>query len=273
MHTARRIVYEYTNLASVLSPKLVGKVIFNSLRHAPSILKTGKLSPLDRAMSQDIDVTFHGRHLSIPVDAIDSHLLSGTNDSFTFGTVREMFANDVYLRAFQPSLHCRCVLDLGCNRGMFSLIAAKVLEAELIIGVEPLAKYQKVHQLLSRENGIPGALAKPYWKMIGSTVAERLDSAFVSIATLIRENNLTVIDFAKIDIEGAESEVFSEPGWLAITQNIAMELHPEFTDIRPVLEAIAHSGLQMRTTDQFGKPCDVKRAMFLYASRTGSLRA
>ena len=272
MQTARRIVYEYANLAAVLSPMLVGKVIFNSVRHAPSILKTGKLVALDRAMSRDIAVRFHGQRFSIPVNAIDAHLGSGTNDSFTFGTVREMFANDVYLRAFKSSLRCPCVLDLGCNRGMFSLIASKVLGAELIIGVEPLAKYQKVHQLLSTRNGIPSPLTKPYWRMVASSVAERNDSTLVSINTLIRENNLTAIDFAKIDIEGAESEVFSEPGWLAITRNIAMELHPEFTDIRPVLEVVARGGFEMRTTDQFGGPCDPKQAMFLYASRAGCLR-
>jgi Methyltransferase FkbM domain len=272
MQIARRMFYEYTNLASVLSPKLVGKVLFNSVRHAPSILRTGKLIPLDRAMSQEIVVTFHGRRFSIPANAIDAHLLSGINDSFTFGTVREMYANDVYLRAFKPSLRCPCVLDLGCNRGMFSLIARKVLDARVVIGVEPEAKYQKVHQLLSSSNQMPDLPARPYWKMVGSTVTERTDSAFVSIDTLIRENNLTAIDFAKIDIEGAESEIFAEPGWLGITRNIAMELHPEFSDMTPVLKAVGQSGFEMRTTDQFGKLCDAARATFLYASRTGSLR-
>lgn len=270
LQTMRRIVYEYSNLMSVLSPKLMSEALLKSLWNAPSILRSGRLVPLDRAMSRDMTVKFHGQSIQVPVRAIDSHFGSDISNSFAFGTVREMFGNDVYLRAFQDTMRCPCVLDLGCNRGMFSLIAAKVLGARIIIAVDPWSKYETVHAFLSRQDGMPSA--RTYWRPVGSTRTEQTDSTYISIDTIIKENDLTVIDFAKIDIEGAETEVFSEPGWLAITQNIAMELHPEFTDVIPVLEAVERSGFQSKTTDQFGRPCDPKQAMFLYASRTGSLR-
>jgi hypothetical protein len=221
-------------------------------------------------MSRDMTVTFRGQRFQLPLRGIDTYLGAGISNSYTFGTVREMFTNDVYLRAFKDPMRCSCVLDLGSNRGIFSLIAAKVLAARLVICVDPRSKYERVHSLLSQQNDVPAA--KVYWKLLGSTTTEQTDPAYVSMATIIRENHLSVIDFAKIDIEGAETEIFAEPCWLAMTQNIAMELHPEFADVTPVLKAVEHSGFQWKTTDQFGRPCNPQQAMFLYASRTGSLR-
>jgi hypothetical protein len=264
-----RIVYEYGNLLGVLSGKDRLRIVGTTITRFPAIAKTRKLKVLDAAMSRDLTVIFHDHDLDIPVQAIDRAVMAGTEDSYTFGTIREMLGNDVYLRAFRRDLHCSSVLDLGSNRGIFALIGRTVLGAATVVGVEPNEKYAAVHTLLAQRNGVEPP--KAYWKMVGSSTREKADSAFVSIDTLIRENNLQTIDFAKIDIEGAEAEVFSEPGWLSITQNIAMELHPQFVDVAPVLKAVEQSGFRMLTTDQFGHSCDFKDAMFLYASRDGSL--
>ena len=167
-------------------------------------------------------------------------------------------------------MKCSTVLDLGCNRGIFSLIAAKVLEAQTLIGVEPLSKYSEIHALLAFENAF--APPRMYWNLVGSVAEERLYSSYVSIDTIARDNNLSVIDFAKIDVEGAEAQICTDLAWLAMTQNIAMELHSEFVDIAPAVQAIAQSGFQVLLTNQFGHPCKLNEAMFLYASRNGSLR-
>lgn len=269
MHQLERMVYEYGNLLGVLSGKDRLRIVGMTVTQAPAIAKARKLRVLDAAMSRDTTVIFREHNLMIPVEAIDRVVKAGTEDSYTFGTIREMLGNDVYLRAFRRDLRCSSVLDLGCNRGIFALVGRVVLGAATVVGVEPNEKYAAVHALLAQRNGVDPT--KAYWKMVGSSAREMADSAFVSIDTLIRENNLKTIDFAKIDIEGAEVEVFSEPGWLSITQNIAMELHPQFVDVAPVLKAVEKSGFRVLFTDQFGRPCDFGDAMFLYASRDGSL--
>jgi SAM-dependent methyltransferase len=269
MRRLERMVSEYSNLLGVLSGKDRLRVVGSTVTQAPAIAKTRKLKALDAAMSRNTAVIFHEHVLNIPVQAIDRAVMAGTNDSYTFGTIREMLGNDVYLRAFQRDLHCSSVLDLGCNRGIFALIGRVVLGAETVIGVEPNEKYAAVHALLAQRNAVEPP--KTYWKKVGSTSMEKADSAVVSIDTLIRENTLQTIDFVKIDIEGAEAQVFSEPGWLSITQNIAMELHPDVVDVSPVLEAVKKSGFRVLSMDQFGRPRNFKDAMFLYASRNGSL--
>jgi hypothetical protein len=265
----RRVFYEYSNILGVLNFKDRVRMVGMTITQAPAIAKTRKLKVLDAAMSRDTTVRFRKHGLNIPVHTIDRTVMAGSEDSYTFGTIREMLGNDVYLRAFRRDLRCSSVLDLGCNRGVFALVGRTVLGATTVIGVEPHEKYAAVRALLSQCNGVEPP--KAYWKMAGSTAREKADPAFVSIDTLIRENNLQTIDFAKIDIEGAEAEVFSEVGWLSVTKNIAMELHPQFVDVSPVLAAIRKSGFRVLTTDQFGRPCALEDAMFLYASRTGSL--
>jgi FkbM family methyltransferase len=47
----------------------------------------------------------------------------------------------------------------------------------------------------------------------------------VTIETLMKENSISTIDFLKIDIEGAEKEVFQNCSWIKNVGVIAIELH------------------------------------------------
>lgn len=270
MNGIRRLLHEYSNLASVLRPADTAQVLLQTMLHAQSVLKTGKLTPVDRAMSRDVTVHFHDAQLRIPVREMDGHL-AASNDSPTFCGIREMLANDVYLRAFRQPLDCPVIVDMGSNRGMFSLVASVVLGAKQIIEIEPDQKYETVRDLLRARNAVQGEL-KRYWKFVGTSRQEHDESNYVSMNTVVRENNLLSIDFAKIDIEGGEADIFQESEWLSITQNFAAELHPEWVDVRPVLESALRSGFEVRATDQFGAACGIEHAMFLYGSRTGALK-
>lgn len=247
----------------------MGRVLVQTVRHAPTVLKTGKLTAVDQAMNADLTVRYHGEALKIPVREADAYL-AATQDSPSFCGVREMLAEDVYLRAFRLPMTCPCVLDLGANRGLFSLVASKVLHADQVIEVEPTRKYGVVRDLFRQSNDVK-APVKRYWKMVGSQAQERSDDAYISMDTIVRENGLTKIDFAKIDIEGSERDIFQEGDWLSIVQNFAAELHPQWVDVRSVLQAAQESGFEVRPADQFNVPCAVEHAMFLYGSRDGRL--
>ena len=149
MHPIKRSIYEFSNLLKILSFQEKLLLVAALVLHFPSILKTRRLTSIDRAMSRDMIVHLHGRPIRLPIQAIDVILSSGVEDSYTFGTVREMFGNDVYLRAFRPDMKCSTVLDLGCNRGIFSADRRKVLKAQTHRRFKPLLKYGEIHALLA----------------------------------------------------------------------------------------------------------------------------
>jgi hypothetical protein len=229
-------------------------------------LQERKLAPLDRAMRGDYAVDYRGRSLRIPVAQID-RLLAGTGDSATFGTIREMLVNDVYLRAFK-ALNAPTVVDLGSNRGFFLLIAARVLCARVAVGVEPLEKYDKPFELLCAWNNINCAAVHRH----GTIVSADGGAGRTTMDSLIHEHDLRTIDFLKCDIEGAEFELFTRNNaWLGRCTNIAMELHPAAGDPRMIVNALRQYGFACVPTDQFGASTAAENAHYLYASSAGHL--
>jgi hypothetical protein len=60
----------------------------------------------------------------------------------------------------------------------------------------------------------------------------------VTMETLMKETGLSVIDFLKVDIEGAENEVFQTRAWIKSVRVIAIELHDR---VRPDCWSIVQS--------------------------------
>ena len=266
----KRFTDEYRRLAAMLEPADFAALLGLTLLHAPEVLRTRRLTSVDQAMGRELAVHVRGRTIQIPAGQID-RMLAKQTPSFCFGVLREMYARDVYLRAFRP-MRCPFVLDLGSNRGLFSLLARVVLDAERVIEVEPRRLYTPVAGLLSRVNGLePKRSVKVERLMTDQATEQGNPEIFVLLETLIGQFALPRIDFAKIDIEGAEAALFRNVHWLAFTQNIALELHPETTPVQPLIDAVRAGGLALRLTDDFGRTCDPEDATYLYASRTGAL--
>ena len=57
--------------------------------NAPAILRSGKLTKIDEAMSRDMTVHFNGVPIRLPLAQIDRSLAS-IRDNPTFGNVREI---------------------------------------------------------------------------------------------------------------------------------------------------------------------------------------
>jgi hypothetical protein len=210
----------------------------------------------------------------MPLADID-RLLAAHNDNPTFGNVREIYARNCYFDHLRltPPLHT--VLDLGANRGMFSILTLIALNAEITIGVEPVEVYEPVHRLLLEANGCDLCRGPRYKRFISSPSTEQQNpDQNVSIKTILSEQKIDHLNLVKIDIEGHEEDLFSEPEWLAQVDNITMELHPQFvSDLSPIPRALEQYGFNWLAFNQAGDQTPVQRAMFLYASRTGSLVA
>lgn len=271
MNAVLRLVTEYGALSRVMERRDMASVVAASITHAPAILRGGKLTALDAAMSRNLNIRFDGTPIMLPLADVD-RLLAHRNDNPTFGNLREMYARNCYLRRLNLKKPVRTVLDLGANRGLFSLLALATLGSEIAIGVEPTIDYDAVFQLLLEANHCAPERAPRYRKFVSSPAIEReapLEN--VSIQTILRERGIDRFNLVKMDIEGHEAAVFSEPEWLANIDSLCMELHPRMCDTSPIPGALKQYGFEFALTDQNGKPAAGSDATFLYASRTGEL--
>lgn len=272
MNSLTRLAREYGQLRRILAPRDFLALLACTVTRATAIAQTGKLTAVDAAMSRNLRIRFRGSLIDLPLADVD-RALAGTGDNPTFGNVREMCARDCYLRFFTLNQPVGTVLDLGSNRGIFSLLALLALDADRAIGVEPLPKYVPALQLLLMANNISPDRAIRYRRFVTSSALERQDpAANISIESICKEHGIDRFGFVKIDIEGAEKELFSESAWLDRADNIAMELHPQIAgDLSIIPRALAISGFQYRIVSGSGDVSDVNRGEFLYASRIGSL--
>jgi hypothetical protein len=271
MNAALRMLTEYRALHTVLNRGDMLLLTKAFAAHAPELLRTRKLTAVDAAMSRNITVQFGNSQIALPLADID-RVLAAQHDNPTFGNVREMYARNCYLRFFRWSRPVRAVLDLGANRGMFSLLTLVALGADIAVGVEPTAIYEPVFRLLLEANHCAPERAPRYRKFVTSPSVERRDPEHnVSIQTILEEQKIGRFDLVKMDIEGHEREVFRESDWLANVENLCMEMHHDAGDLAFIPAALERYGFEAIATDQHGKRADFRGATFLYASCTGEL--
>ena len=159
--------------------------------------------------------------------------------------VRSIFEREEYfipIIDFRPKL----ILDCGANIGCSAVYFANKYPLAQIYSIEPqkdnfkllkfnTAFYDNVHQINSalwdkdtfikvedKGFGVAGY-------MTFETTEEDVDAfKTVTVSKLLAESGFDEIDLLKIDIEGAEKEVFGAPDvdeWLAKVQVLVIELH------------------------------------------------
>jgi FkbM family methyltransferase len=165
-------------------------------------------------------------------------------DSTDFVVFQQVIVNRQY--NFTLPFTPENILDCGANIGLASLYFLKKYPGAQIIAIEP--DKGNFEQMLKNFNGeenikpvLGGVWNKPiYLEVIDEYnmgafgfVCKELDSfksdavKAYSIDQIMKDYNLANIDLLKIDIEGAEQELFSEnyENWLPKTKCIVIELH------------------------------------------------
>lgn len=237
--------------------------------NALQILKKRTLAPADKAMRGTVTAHVAGKDIHVPLDDIGA-ALAGLDETPTFGGMREMYASNVYLRGFRNDLRADEVLDLGSNRGLFLMLAAKVLHAKTAIGIEPQSFYESAFRHLAAANSDTGCR----FVRINAFAAAAPGANFVTIADVLGEHSIDRIGFCKCDIEGGEFDIFIKtPKVAGFIDNIAMELHPAEGDVRSLANALQDQGFVVRIANQFDQATEPERGHYLYASRTGGLIA
>jgi FkbM family methyltransferase len=140
-----------------------------------------------------------------------------------------------------PDFSPATIMDVGANIGMASILFARKYPSAKIIAIEPEPSNfaALVKNTLRYTNIVP--IQAALWKENGHVAlgeseahpkgafeiveggAERVRA--ITMETLMRETGISSIDLLKMDIEGAEREVFKDCAWIKHVGVIAIELH------------------------------------------------
>lgn len=171
------------------------------------------------------------------------HLRKGTSDMPVF---RQIFMDGEY--DFPFNIEPRIILDLGANIGLAAAYFAVRYPAARIIALEPSSgNYQ---QLLRNTAHHPNVKAYNLaiwsdtknleivesqmggeWAIQVKTQSRTSTSQVIrgiTIPELAKLEVFTTIDLLKIDIEGAEEELFKDPDWFRQVNYTAIELHDSY---------------------------------------------
>jgi FkbM family methyltransferase len=158
------------------------------------------------------------------------------SDPLTFD---EVFIEQVYRPVVANLDSCRTLIDLGANIGLASLYLSSHFNCRCVC-VEPNPDTFRIlkmnfagtdTQLLhaavwSSETTVAADCPEAHFSM--SKVAPALDGQIpgLPITAIIRRSGFESVDLLKIDIEGAEVEVFrGDLSWLNAVRAIAIEFH------------------------------------------------
>jgi hypothetical protein len=214
----------------------------------PEIIKAKSLYPLDKQFTKKVPqlrVTKFEHEYTFDLAIIDQ---IANEESFTFGLVRELIVNNCYFEGFESIdvKSLETVVDLGGNRGIFTTLSSGF--AKKLIYVEVQDKYQSSLKHLLSANKYQGQL-HIFNKYIGGVGSfSKLGNEFISMKEVFKNTQVNVIDFLKIDIEGAEFALFENADWLSQVRYIALELHPEFGEVTNIINVLKKYNFEVKLT-------------------------
>lgn len=166
-------------------------------------------------------------------------------------TFEQVFYTDEY--HFTCTSPPKTIIDAGANIGLTSILLANKYPDSRIFAIEPeirnfamlelnVRQYPNIipinravwHQKDKLTIADPGRGTWGFTTIRHNSISNSMEDKSNLIETLtidelVQDYNLKEIDLLKIDIEGAELELFKHQGnWLSITNSIIIELHERF---------------------------------------------
>jgi FkbM family methyltransferase len=169
------------------------------------------------------------------------HLRKGKCDVGTFNQIFLEKEYDVDF-SFEPKL----IIDAGANIGLTTLFFSHKYSSATIISIEPETENFKYLQKNTFGFANVISLNKAIWINDGriflvksnsydshsvTELEESPDSVeSIMISTILEDYNIEIVDILKIDIEGAEREIFAGnfQAWLPKIRTLVIELHDRF---------------------------------------------
>lgn len=242
------------------------------LRSLPSCVRQSSLTPADKGwLSRGAKFRpSRGARVRLP-------------GPYTAGA-REMYCRNVYLRTGLEMPTRGWVVDLGANRGLFSVWAAcsgaDVVAVEAQQGFAPqissLAAVngvgERVHVETAMASGVdvPGATVgvladDTRWAAASDSVGER--PAALSMPDIMTKYDIDEIGLLKVDIEGGEFAVLAEEdlSWLGRVRALVLEVHRDHGDVPAMLDRVRAHGFTMELRDNDGASVDAASSLVEYA--------
>jgi len=257
----RRAMDDVRTVCTSASPVAATRWLTSLVTHLPECARERSLIPADRAWARS------GASFTTPSGAVVS-----LPAAYSFGA-REMYCRNVYLRAGLAMPTRGWVVDLGANRGLFSIWAAvtgaQVIAVEAQQGFAPLIQElarhngvaERVHVEIALASGVRASGAKvgvvaddQRWSTTSHGAPTR--PADVSIPQLMVKHRIDRIGLLKIDIEGGEFAVLAaddDLSWLHRVDQIAMEIHCDFGDAPTLIDRLRDNGFDVELRDDDGR--------------------
>lgn len=193
-------------------------------------------------------IPYSGCRVNVPEISQPIYLRNGTTDLHTFHQIFNLKEYEIKL-----DFHPTTIIDAGANIGLAAIYFTNKYPNSKIICIEPedsnfrlleinignysnLNCYQRALSNLSNQsfNIIDSGLG--HWGFMTETLESSQDKNVKGLVKsitpdeIINENNLNIIDIFKIDIEGAEKELFESnfENWIPKTRCIIIELHERY---------------------------------------------
>lgn len=171
----------------------------------------------------------------------------------------------------------KIIIDAGANVGYTTMFFSNNLESSMIFGVEPSETNYKIykeniknleksdsvkayHRALSENKGSNFIIERDFhdkkdWSMTTKEVDDIDGNTIkgITIAEIIKENNLDYISLLKIDIEGAERFIFKKENdlsFLKITEIIAIEIHDQLANRKYINEILNDNNFLLMETGE-----------------------
>jgi len=272
-HMSRRAVADILSVCRHARPASAARWLTSFAAHMTECQSTQSLVPADRIWVRT------GARFQPPGGPVIS--LPG---AYTAGA-REMYCRNVYLRTGFVMPRTGWVLDLGANRGLFSVWAA--LAGAQAVAVEAQQGFEPEIRRLAAHNGVSdrvhvqiaiaggtvtaganaGALADDeVWAATSHGAPQR--PAGMSVPQLMSAYQIDRIGLLKVDIEGGEFAVFGsgeDLRWLDQVEQVVLEVHPGFSDAAALIGRFRQRGFAVDLRDNEGAPVSASSGRLDYA--------
>jgi FkbM family methyltransferase len=259
-NTTRRAIADIRSVCLRARPASAARWMTSFAIHLAECERTRSLVPADRSWARA------GARFQLPGGVVIS--LPG---SYTAGA-REMYCRNVYLRTGFVMPRTGWVLDLGANRGLFSIWAA--LAGAQAIAVEGQQGFEPEIRRLAAHNGVSdrvhveialaggtvtagataGVLADDQsWAATSHGALQRPDG--VSVPQLMSAYQIDRIGLLKVDIEGGEFALFDSDEdlhWLDRVDQVVVEVHGDFGDAAAMVARLGAHGFDLKLCDNEG---------------------
>jgi len=231
----------------------------------PQVIRSKDLRPVDQAMAGKIkQVEFNRKTIYFDCVFADEVIQDG---SYCFGLIREIFIRNCYFKFLpEDALQSpQVVVDLGANRGVFTMLAACF--AKQVLAIETRQDFREVilhNAIINKLNNIDIETV-----FVGTGGAyEKSSSRFEDFLSILDRYDIATIDILKIDIEGSEFGLFANPDWLSRVNRLCMEVHPRFGNVSDLVIPLQKEGFKLAFADvNLQQVTQNDKFEFLYAWR------